>query len=35
MVVSFVLILLAAVLAALPPARAASRVNLAELLKGE
>ena len=35
MAVSFVLILLAAVLAALPPARAASRVNLAELLKGE
>jgi putative ABC transport system permease protein len=35
MVVSFVLILLAAVLAALPPAKAASRVNLAELLKGE
>lgn len=35
LVVSFVLILLAAVLAALPPARAASRVNLAELLKGE
>lgn len=32
---SFVLILLAAVLAALPPAKAASRVNLAELLKGE
>jgi putative ABC transport system permease protein len=34
-VVSFVLILLAAVLAAVPPAKAASRVNLAELLKGE
>jgi ABC-type antimicrobial peptide transport system permease subunit len=34
-VVSFVLILLAAALAAIPPARAAARVNLAELLKGE
>jgi len=32
---SFVLILLAAALAAIPPARAAARVNLAELLKGE
>ncbi len=34
-VISFVLILLAAVSAAVPPANAASRVNLAELLKGE
>lgn len=33
-VVSFALILLAAVLAAIPPANAASRINLAELLKG-
>jgi putative ABC transport system permease protein len=32
---SFVLILLAAVLASVPPARGAARVNLAELLKGE
>jgi putative ABC transport system permease protein len=35
LLVSFVLILLAAALAAIPPARAAARVNLAELLKGE
>jgi len=35
LLVSFVLILLAAVLAAVPPARTAARVNLAELLKGE
>ena len=35
LVASFVLILLAAALAAIPPAKAAARVNLAELLKGE
>jgi putative ABC transport system permease protein len=34
-VASFLLILLAAALAAIPPARAAAKVNLAELLKGE
>ena len=33
-VISFVLIIVAAILAAIPPANAASRVNLAELLKG-
>jgi putative ABC transport system permease protein len=33
-VISFVLIIMAAILAAIPPANAASRVNLAELLKG-
>jgi putative ABC transport system permease protein len=33
-VISFVLIVVAAILAAIPPANAASRVNLAELLKG-
>jgi putative ABC transport system permease protein len=32
--ISFMLILLTAVLAAIPPANAASRINLAELLKG-
>jgi hypothetical protein len=32
--ISFVLIIAAAILAAIPPANAASRVNLAELLKG-
>lgn len=32
--ISFILILLTAMLAAIPPANAASRVNLAELLKG-
>jgi putative ABC transport system permease protein len=33
-VISFVLIIVAAILAAIPPANTASRVNLAELLKG-
>ena len=33
-VTSFVLIIVAAILAAIPPANTASRVNLAELLKG-
>lgn len=33
--ISFVLILLTAVLAAIPPANAASRISLAELLKGQ
>ncbi len=33
--ISFMLILLAAVLAAIPPANAASRISLAELLKGQ
>jgi putative ABC transport system permease protein len=35
LLVSFALILLTAVLAAIPPANTASRVNLAQLLKGE